>query len=634
MSILLKRAEIKITQPDGTKSSLDVVVDETRANAVTQINALRDQSILAMENKKNSVLSQIPDDYTTIESNIDQINEDLGKLKGTIVDGAKIENLVRDEFVSRGDGTFKSYGGWKRSDYIAIRKRVLLINASGDSSYNCAYDDSKKFLYPLAFNKGTNVIYLTNDVSYVVLSGEASIMEALTIDIENASTILLDNANDIRLDRYTNPNNYINKETGDIEHCVDWQVTNLINVINYNQLVFDGTTNTEHNAFYDENGKFIKSFSIHNGRSIVEKPYNAKWIRCSFYISCDTVLKNHIYCNTNAEKPLLPMYYDYFMESKNIRLMEYLDTISNCISFIYLTDLHLTENSKNSAGMITDILSNTNVNTVICGGDIIGSYGNNDTIDTTVKQYSDMYSKFDIYFTRGNHDCYNIAYEGSSNGVLKNNTYVYNRFFRKLEDKVNIQPNKTYYYFDKPQKKVRFIVIDTNEIMERNNSAVFGIKYSISQSQINWFIDTLKTCPNGYKIIISGHIPCTNSLKWSSDFTYCFYDIIEAYNNKVTLVKRDTVNNIDINADFSSCNGSVILYICGHGHVDDSYKSDTGCVYYEVYDDAYINNGGSQFTREIGTITEQSLDVVTINLDNNVMYMFRYGAGEDKMFNN
>ena len=170
--------------------------------------------------------------------------------------------------------------------------------------------------------------------------------------------------------------------------------------------------------------------------------------------------------------------------------------------------------------------------------------------------------------------------------------------------------------------------------MKRSDSSVFGIKQSISQSQIDWFIDTLKTCPDGYKIIISGHIPCTSNLKWSSDFTYCFYDIIEAYNNKATLVKRDTVNNIDINADFSSCNGSVILYICGHGHVDDSYKSATGCVYYEVNSDAYINNGGSQFTREIGTITEQSLDVVTINLDNNAMYMFRYGAGEDKMFNN
>ena len=557
------------------------------------------------------------------------LKKDLTEIK----DGYLLKNLVRDEFVQRADGTFKQYEGWKRSNYIKLKNKVLIVKSSGNTDYNAVYDESKNFLYAFAITEGINILYFTDVSSYVAFSGESRIVETMTIIDENTSPILFDGYNDLRLDKYTNSDVYVNKSTGQLGQYQGWRTTNLVNIANYNQLVFNGTNNSDYNAFYSSDGTFIQSFSINSGVCVVEKPDNAIWIRCSFDSDCDTILKNPSYCN-NIDKPKLPNYYNGYMEKRNNELMNYLDLITNSISFVYITDLHLTDNAKKSSEMIDSIISNTCVNDVICGGDIIGSYGDEKTIKTTLNQYNNLYLKFNPYFTRGNHDCYNIPAENSEEGVLNDNTFVYNRLFRNFEDKVNIETGKTYYYFDKPQKKVRFIVIDTNEIMERIDSSGFGIKYSISQSQINWFIDTLKTCPSGYKIIISGHIPCTNNLKWSSDFTYCFYDIIEAYNNKATLVKRDTVNNIDINADFSSCNGSVILYISGHGHVDDSYKSDTGCVYCEVNSDAYINNGGSQFTREIGTITEQSLDVVTINLDNNAMYMFRYGAGEDKMFNN
>ena len=53
-------------------------------------------------------------------------------------------------------------------------------------------------------------------------------------------------------------------------------------------------------------------------------------------------------------------------------------------------------------------------------------------------------------------------------------------------------------------------------------------------------------------------------------------------------------------------------------------------MYYEVNCDSIINNGGSQYTRTDGTISEQSFDVVIINADNGDIHTVRYGAGIDR----
>ena len=111
------------------------------------------------------------------------LKKDLTEIK----DGYLLKNLVRDEFVQRADGTFKQYEGWKRSNYIKLKNKVLIVKSSGNTDYNAVYDESKNFLYAFAITEGINILYFTDVSSYVAFSGESRIVETMTIIDENTS---------------------------------------------------------------------------------------------------------------------------------------------------------------------------------------------------------------------------------------------------------------------------------------------------------------------------------------------------------------------------------------------------------------------------------------------------------------
>ena len=208
---------------------------------------------------------------------------------------------------------------------------------------------------------------------------------------------------------------------------------------------------------------------------------------------------------------------------------------------------------------------------------------------------------------------------------------VINRFIRPYHDDIIIENGKTYYYFDRPLNKVRFISIDTTEIINETTgtSGEFQPSYSITQEQLDWFVNTLKNTPDGYKIVLLSHVPINSNLAWAGGEALIFGDIVEAFNNKTSINKTDNYAHV-VNSDFYGTNGKILLSICGHGHVDDSFVSDSGCVYYEVNCDTFLNNGGSVYERKVNSITEQSFDVVIINADNGDIHTVRYGAGIDR----
>lgn len=77
MSVLLKTGAVEITQPDGTKQTINVLVDESKEQAVAEINSLKTQTIAAIEQKKNDTLDEIPDDYTELNESVNELKEDL-----------------------------------------------------------------------------------------------------------------------------------------------------------------------------------------------------------------------------------------------------------------------------------------------------------------------------------------------------------------------------------------------------------------------------------------------------------------------------------------------------------------------------------------------------------------------------
>ena len=438
---------------------------------------------------------------------------------------------------------------------------------------------------------------------------------------------------------------YIDSSNGDLIPYNGWHYTDYIALENNDDL-YVSTSNVvdnEYNAFYDSNKAFIRNLYI-NGNSdhyiINYVPQNAKYVR----LSCESKYSINLYPITTvadldervttleAEKSQqLPSYYSDYMTEKNTLVNTKMDLISNCLAFVFFTDPHIGSNKLKSPKMIDSILKNTSVKDVICGGDVISAYGGHNRIVRDCEIYKESYGFAKPYYVRGNHDNYAKLTEDATTGIIKPNSMVINRFIRPYHDDIVIENGKTYYYFDRPLNKVRFISIDTNEIIRETTgtSGEFQPSYSITQEQIDWFVNTLKNTPNGYKIVLLSHSPINSNLAWAFDESLIFGDIVESFNNKSSINKTDNYAHL-VNTDFSNTNGKVILSISGHGHADDSFVSDSGCVYYEVNCDTLLNNGGSPYERIEGTVSEQSFDVVIINVDNGDIHTVRYGAGIDK----
>ena len=444
---------------------------------------------------------------------------------------------------------------------------------------------------------------------------------------------------------------YVKGSTGEIIEYPDWKRSDYIELVNtdifYVSTDVTSTDNTD-NAFFDANKNYIRNLYITKGsqKAVCNYvPSNAKYVIVSCYkdrsiqlfpniTSVDDVNKR-LQAVENAQDIIIPSYYNGYLENKHKRVNEIMDTVSDCVSFIFFTDQHLYSNAKNSGYIMRDILSKTAVRDVINGGDTISAYGNETQIIDDCEKYRKYWGGLNPYYVRGNHDIYVKENDNSTTGILKSNDMIINRFMRPFHDDMVSENGKTYYYFDRPQNKVRFICLDTSENMEAH--MIDGVwlpdfDHSISQGQIDWFINLLADTPEGYKIIVCSHIPLIENLKDKVPYVYIFGDIVEAYNRKTTINKTNDFG-IVANVDFSNTNGKVILSICGHSQCDSQYMSDFGCFFYQVNCDSYLNNGGSQYTREIGTVSEHAFDVCILNVDTQDFYTVRYGAGIDSYTN-
>lgn len=436
---------------------------------------------------------------------------------------------------------------------------------------------------------------------------------------------------------------YINNTTGAVVEHNNWHYTDFIPLVEGKKLLVSTNKigDNVYNAFYDSNQAFIQNIYITGGsnKAVINVPSNAKYARFSVesqyiitaYPTLETIsnLSARIEDLENLNNNL-PDYYNAYLIEKNDRVNTRMDTISNCASFVFFTDPHISSNEKHSGEMIKNIIKNTGVKDIICGGDIISAYGTENSIISDCEVYKTIWGDLRPYYVRGNHDIYAKATENTNTGIIKSNSMVENRFMRPAHDDIVNPENKTYYYIDRPNNQMRYIFIDTSEnINSEIVDNIWNPTYSISQAQVDWFISLLQNTPTNYKIVVFNHIPITNHIAWSSPFTLIFGNIIEAFNNKTIISETDSFG-ITAYADFSTASGKVILSICGHGHTDDYYTSPSGCVYYEVNCDCTLNNGGSQYPRTVGTTTEQAFDVVIIDATDGAIHTIRYGAGIDK----
>lgn len=294
----------------------------------------------------------------------------------------------------------------------------------------------------------------------------------------------------------------------------------------------------------------------------------------------------------------LPSYYDSYMRSR-IATVKNLDNSTNGFSFIFVTDTH-NENPYYSPNMIRKIVENTNVKTVICGGDYTDSPRTKEQTYNNVMQNASRFKWITdrVYMVRGNHDDGRIG-----GGKWVTAADLSTPLTEQLDSSIT-KGGDLYYYVDDTNKKVRLFILDSS------NS---NVEETIDDAQLSWFTTHVNELGADWTIAVFLH--------------HALNDSERGDRTNITFYPAGTqVTNV-----LNSARCHVACVFCGHQHIDISKQMKypviaTTCD--ASYDNMY-DLRWSDDVRTTGTIAEQAFDVVHVDTVNKKVYCTRFGGGQN-----
>lgn len=301
----------------------------------------------------------------------------------------------------------------------------------------------------------------------------------------------------------------------------------------------------------------------------------------------------------------LPSYWVDYFETKQTELTESdMDLGFGGVSFAFVTDVHINTNNKVSPSVIKYILTHTNIDTVICGGDIITDYNTKENAVEELQWWSENTKSLKVINLHGNHD-------GNSNNQTDQTQIIsdaefYGLMCRQSEGIVNWENGTLYGYKDNAEQNVRFIFLDTGA----PDSAV------ISDSQITWMQKRVSELETGWTVVVFAH------QFWTGTYTTTATLTIDDNGTKI-------LNGLD--SIYDSVNATIACVICGHCHRDYNMISEKGYPVIATTCDASWTNASNYDpdnpTRTAGTTTEQCFDLYYINTESRTINTIRIGAG-------
>ena len=311
----------------------------------------------------------------------------------------------------------------------------------------------------------------------------------------------------------------------------------------------------------------------------------------------------------------LPKYYRNHMEEKSKEILQNMEAVGkNGDTFIFITDLHWESNTKNSPALIRYLEENLNINTILCGGDLINQ-GTRESMEKNmhdaVRAFSNLrISSFPIAF--GNHDSNWNDYGGQHDYPDRkfDKLTQYALMQKQSEELVSYFTDTGWnFYFDRPSTKTRYIILDTGE------SGAFSAYDELSKILLN--------APTGYHIVIMAHWLYDTNIS-----TVCvnIQKMIDAYNSRSSVsISAKTYN-------YSSAVANIFLLLGGHMHKDMSWSTDNGVPVVFVDCDAGRRTENTDYPFVAGTITEQAFDVISLDYINNTVKCVRIGRGVNRNF--
>lgn len=262
------------------------------------------------------------------------------------------------------------------------------------------------------------------------------------------------------------------------------------------------------------------------------------------------------------------------------------------------------------------------------------------------------YVRTAMFMIRGNHD--NGAGHQNTEGksadeVLDDNT-IKNGFGTKLNyyDEVR-DGDSLYFYKDFPEKKVRIIGLDSNDIPIEKKDSNGHYAYDTNTAgfraqQLNWFANKALMLPdNTWQVVVFFHIPFPNAFgQWAEDNTFKNYHhaiaILNAFKNGTSVNINDTSNPdfaiAGLQVDYSAQGqGTLIAIVNGHLHRDDQDTSVlNGTPIIEVTTSASFVSSVVNDSKQRNTKDEDAWDLISINTKERKIHCYRFGRGSDRDF--
>ena len=329
-----------------------------------------------------------------------------------------------------------------------------------------------------------------------------------------------------------------------------------------------------------------------------------------------------------ADPDTVPAYYESHMSDKNAIIRS--RGQSAALQFAFITDYHYGtyNNSHTSRSLLSDIVMNSKVNTVINGGDTWASGTSAIDIGEAKKRFINGINETipnapcNWYFVLGNHD------NGLDYLVQGDNVTTFGPYFTTKEVQEIMGGNLTMkdciydpkstdleYYFD--HDNIRVIVLNNDLVTEGSSESQY--------STLVFLCEALLSMGDKTAVIVT-HKFCNNQgVRYNG--ASLIEEILVAYNTRGSYTLA--TNQV---ARFGECTGHVCLVVSGHLHEDYSGSLSDGTPVV-ITTSANAGAGSAQGEdRTIGTVSENAIDVFSVDTTNRMIFVTRIGYGNDRSF--
>ncbi|QLL69797.1 BppU family phage baseplate upper protein [Lactobacillus sp. 3B(2020)] len=262
--------------------------------------------------------------------------------------------------------------------------------------------------------------------------------------------------------------------------------------------------------------------------------------------------------------------------------------------------------------------------------------------------------KADRFIGLGNHDDGSTRREYQLNRFLAQDNYLHDAYFRKAYRTDQLLNGETrdngsiYFYKDYPEKKIRFILINTNDIAEgvldNSGSQKFDRwgTHTVRQEQMNWLYNVaLANVPADYHVVVMGHTPLNananggwhDGIKNNDTIGYhnltLVADLLCAFRDgsKVELNSTEANFPLNLEADFTKQGTrNLVGYFCGHTHQDE-ITTYNGLSIVEVACSVFYNNFKSRF---VDTPSEDGFAIVQVDTVNRKAHIHGFGYSQSR----